>query len=504
MYEQTTAEPYRQIFEATTDGLVVNDPDTGLVVEVNPAFCAMHGYEYAELIGAHPAMFIHPDDHPKFATFFEAFREGRPFTARARDVRRDGSVFDVEVHSASVLFRGRPHLLGVVRDVSAEADAYRLLEERVRQRTECVEALLAVTRMVAGTLDLDELGRISIEQARRVIDCDCACLYLRDGDSYDLVHAYCADRASVIERQRIPTLERALAGGIVILPGPGLELEAAEAGAAGLLDGGARALIVPLLARGRSIGFLSLNLPAGREVDGTVLDLAEGIADQVAMAAANARLHQAEREGAALQERHRIARDLHDSVSQTLFSTTMHARAAELAIDDTLPADHPLRRHVRDVGDLTRGALAEMRALIFELRPGALAEEGLAAALAKHVAAVTARCQVPVAIIAPDDRLPLTPEHEEELYRVTQEALANVAKHAGATRVEIRVTVVDGSVQVDIADDGCGFDGAERAGHLGLRTMRERMERAGGTLTITTAPGQGTVVRATIPAEGAG
>jgi PAS domain S-box-containing protein len=99
-------EQYRRIFEATSDGLIVNDLDTGLVVEVNPAFCRMHGYEYDELIGIHPSTFIHPDDHHLFAEYIEAVSEGREFRARAREIRKDGSIFHVEVHGTTFLFRG--------------------------------------------------------------------------------------------------------------------------------------------------------------------------------------------------------------------------------------------------------------------------------------------------------------------------------------------------------------------------------------------------------------
>ena len=98
-------EQYRRIFEATSDGLIINDFDTGLVVEVNPAFCRMHGYEYDELIGIHPTMFIHPDDHHLFAEYIDAVSEGREFRARAREIHKDGSIFYVEVHGTTFLFR---------------------------------------------------------------------------------------------------------------------------------------------------------------------------------------------------------------------------------------------------------------------------------------------------------------------------------------------------------------------------------------------------------------
>ena len=143
-------EQYRRIFEATSDGLIINDFDTGLVVEVNPAFCRMHGYEYEELIGIHPTTFIHPDDHHLFAEYIEAVSEGREFRARAREIHKDGSIFHVEVHGTTFLFRGRPHVLGVLRDVSAEVEATRMLEQRVAERTRELTSLLLFARPGGG------------------------------------------------------------------------------------------------------------------------------------------------------------------------------------------------------------------------------------------------------------------------------------------------------------------------------------------------------------------
>jgi signal transduction histidine kinase len=137
-----------------------------------------------------------------------------------------------------------------------------------------------------------------------------------------------------------------------------------------------------------------------------------------------------EGERAAL-ERQRIARDLHDSVSQSLFSTTLHVRTAQHALElEKLDSTGPVGKELNEIGQLTRGALAEMRALIFELRPGALAEEGLVAALAKQASALSAREGLVIEVDGPDGPLPIGPEVEEQLYRVGQEALANVVKHA--------------------------------------------------------------------------
>ena len=162
-------QEYRAIFEAVTDGLVITDPATGRIVEVNPALCRMHGYQRDELIGSLTTKFIHPGDHPLFTDFADAVQHGHEFRARRRDVTKDGRVFDVEVRGIQVPFRGRPHMLGVVRDITEEAAAYRLLEERVASRTHELSGLLAVARRLAGVVDLAGIQRTLSEEAGGVL-----------------------------------------------------------------------------------------------------------------------------------------------------------------------------------------------------------------------------------------------------------------------------------------------------------------------------------------------
>jgi signal transduction histidine kinase len=209
-----------------------------------------------------------------------------------------------------------------------------------------------------------------------------------------------------------------------------------------------------------------------------------------------------EGESAAL-ERQRIARDLHDSVSQSLFSTTLHVRTAQHALElEELDTDGPVGEELCEIGQLTRGALAEMRALIFELQPGALAEEGLVAAIGKQASALSAREGLAIEVDGPTDRLPISAEVEEQLYRVGQEALANVVKHARARNATVRIAATDDTVSIEVSDDGRGFDpAAVGPDHFGLRSMRGRVADLGGRLEITSTPGRGTALRVEVPAQ---
>ena len=194
---------------------------------------------------------------------------------------------------------------------------------------------------------------------------------------------------------------------------------------------------------------------------------------------------------AAGEERAHLARELHDSVTQALFSMTLVSRSVELLLE-TDPAT--ARTHLVQLRELQREALAEMRALIFELRPGNLQADGLVRALKTHSAALQGRLGLPVVVETDiEERLPLAAE--EALYRIAQEALHNVVKHAAAKQVRVEFRKHDGGIRLRVEDDGKGFDPAGVPdGHLGLAGMRARAERVGGMFACESQPGTGTAI----------
>jgi signal transduction histidine kinase len=253
---------------------------------------------------------------------------------------------------------------------------------------------------------------------------------------------------------------------------------------------------IPIKIKGQVIGVIDVESDRVDGFDESDLVVLQSLADQVAVAIENARLYEQAQHLAALEERQKLARELHDSVSQALYGIVLGARTARTLLDRDAPkAAEPMDY----ILSLAEAGLAEMRALIFELRPESLQTEGLVAALGKLTNALGARYQLKVQLEAGDE--PDVPiEAKESLYRITQEALNNIAKHARAQRVEVMLRTETDALSLEISDDGAGFDTSRQfPGHLGLHTMRERAEKAGGTFALDSAPNAGTRIQVRIP-----
>lgn len=262
------------------------------------------------------------------------------------------------------------------------------------------------------------------------------------------------------------------------------------------------ALVVPLKVQGQVIGVLEVESDQIGAFDQSDVTVLQSLADQVAVAVENARLYEQGRQLASLEERQKLARELHDSVSQALYGIALGARTARTLLErePVLDAGKSLLTEPLDYTlSLADAALSEMRALIFELRPESLQQEGLVAALTKQADSLRARYRLDV-VCTLGDEPEVSLEAKESLYRVAQEAMHNVVKHARARQVHLELGRADGHIRLRICDDGIGFDTrASFPGHLGLQSMRERVSRLGGVIEITSQPAKGTCVQAWLP-----
>jgi signal transduction histidine kinase len=259
---------------------------------------------------------------------------------------------------------------------------------------------------------------------------------------------------------------------------------------------------VPLLFKGDIVGAFYLTDKDGGFDDSDV-ELVRGLAAHAAVVIENARLFEASRERSIAEERNRLARDLHDALTQRLFSLNLTLEAAATTAAGEDPA--PTVDAIAQARALVDSALAELRTLIFELRPPELDADGLVGALRKHAELLSRAHGIGVSVA--DERPPgaarLGTGTERHLLRVAEEALSNAVRHSGASAVTVRLAGADGGdVVLSVADDGQGFDPAARSiasRRLGLTSMRERVEALGGTLEITSAAGRGTTVQASVP-----
>lgn len=248
---------------------------------------------------------------------------------------------------------------------------------------------------------------------------------------------------------------------------------------------------IPVVAANHTLGVLSLL--STEPFDRKTLELLDSVGEELGVIVENARLQRREEELAVLEERNRLARELHDSVTQSLYSVTLYAEAGRrlaLAGDTERTVDYLGR-----LGDTGHQALKEMRLLLHKLRPLALQQEGLVSALRHRLDAVEGKVGVKHRLHV-EGHIDLSPGVEEALYHISQEALNNALKHAGATEIVVTLTAGDDDIELLVADNGSGFNPHEvRGGGMGLSTMRERAQRFDGEMSLTSTPGQGTTVR---------
>ncbi len=255
---------------------------------------------------------------------------------------------------------------------------------------------------------------------------------------------------------------------------------------------------VPIISRAGIIGAIYLTDKI-RGDDFTAADerLIETFAAHASVAIENARLHERSRELSIVEERTRVARELHDSVTQQLFSLVLTAEAA-----DTLLERDPAAAHVQlaRLRELAKDAMDELRAVISALRPVALESDGLEATLRKHVDLLRRVYRRDIRLEV-NEAPRLDPSAEGEVFRVAQEALQNALRHAGDGSLELRVGAHKGGLLLTVSDNGVGFDLADapRSSRLGLTSMEERAHALGGRLAIESRPGEGTTVRLEVP-----
>ena len=380
----------------------------------------------------------------------------------------------------------------------------RTLEVQVRQRTrelerrqQAAEGLRKIVNMLNSNYSLGDSLDTILVQARQLSGACCTFIYQIDESGEPAVLAFqerhgvsgeaLRNWRSFIGEEVLGILARNEPVTMSNLRNRRVEGEKPELP---FMDHHSAILAAPLPMTGRVSGGLILLFENHHAFKDEELHLASLLADQASLAIANAQLRAQAEQSAVAAERSRLARDLHDAVTQTLFTTSLIADVLP-RIWERNPEEGKAR--LEQIRQLTRGALAEMRTLLLELRPATLTETNLTDLIRQLCLAFTGRTQIQVDVSV-EGEFVLPPDVQVAFYRIAQELLNNVAKHAQASRVTVRLTEVAGQVLLRVSDDGKGFDlQSMSSGHMGLGIIRERATAIGATMDVDSRPGGGTV-----------
>jgi PAS domain S-box-containing protein len=505
--------------EFAANAIVITDRE-GTITWVNPAFTQLTGYSPQEVIGSNPRLLKSGvQDASFYRNLWETILSGKVWRGEIVNRRKDGNLYTEEMTITPVQASvGKiTHFIAIKHDISArkriERDlrqakeaaekAHQAEEERrqdAERRQRVAESLGDVITALNSNQTLEQVLDLIALQASQLLGSEGAAIYRLDNEQHDYqvqstTGLSAAFTATMAPSPAYKAMSRAVASGQPILV-PYVDPASAEISitdaqnAYSSLSRKYRAMLaLPILVGDEAYGVLLLYYAAPRTFSDEEHDLALLYADQAALAVENARLRAEAGEIAVVRERSRLARDLHDAVTQMIYSATLVAEALpkvwERDPDEGLRNLHKLRQ-------LVRGSLAEMRTLLFELRPAALETADLGELVSQLGDALTGRTRIPVEVIL-DGEAEIPEEVKIVLYRITQEAFNNIEKHAGAQQVKVSLDRNPQLVRLEIVDDGHGFDPTVVSGeHMGLRIMHERAQGIAASLQVDSQLGQGT------------
>jgi PAS domain S-box-containing protein len=499
-------ERYRTVVKQAAEGIFVVDIDTKLILEANAAYRNLLGYSAQDMLGLGLTLYdVVAHDRESIDHYVSQILERRVhFIGQRRHRRKDGSLVDVEVGSSVISYGGGEAFCVIVHDITER----RRSAERLQRSLDALLALYEAGQILGSSLQREEIGSRLLDIARRVSTLTAAVISVPDEEGELRVW-----RSSGLEglRPKARFVPEALSTRKRVLETrkhQAVRLEQPGDDGSYLVS-----LNLPLLVRGRLIGILEAYGPETlmeRQNEETLISLA----NQGASALENARLYAdlAERENrlqdlirklmtAQEEERRKVSYEVHDGLAQT--AAAAHQLLQAFARRHQ-PASEEGRRDLARVLQLVQQTVGEARYVIADLRPTALDDLGLGAAVRLQVEKISEEgSQVDYEEELGDERLP--PEVETALFRVTQEALTNVRKHAPSARVKITLKHINDCVHLHVRDWGPGFDpekatdGGGPGERLGLSSMRERVALLGGHLEVRSRPGEGTEVVAEIP-----
>ncbi len=503
-------ERFRQVIVSISDHIYVTEvtAEGGFINRyLSPHVKSLTGYPLEMFMTDRnfwPLIVVHPDDRGIASAQSEQLMMGHDSETEYRIVQAAGGIIWVR-DSGSVQMEGTSKIIyGVVSNITerkkAEEEVRKLnegLEQRIIDRTRELSALYEVTAVASEALDLKITMDRSLERILATMRSNVGAIHLLDKRekalNLEAQQGLQPNAATFIDSilQNDDLISWVIDNSEpLVIPDITTDSRIPRLFHADNLH---TYVGVPMRARGRTLGVLSVLGEATQQFNVEEVALLTSIADQVGVAVENAWLHQQAERAAVVEERERLARDLHDSVTQSLYSLTLFAEAgSELArIENLTTMEHNFVR----IGETAQQALKEMRMLVHQLRPLDLEKEGLVGALHRRLNAVEGRVNIKGRLVA-EDLVELPTFMEDGLYRIAQEALNNVLKHAVATEVIVYLRLKGEWLELVVEDNGQGFDldVINDTGGIGLASMRERAEKMDGSLTIRSTPGKGTNV----------
>jgi PAS domain S-box-containing protein len=515
---------HRAILETTREWIWSCDP-AGVIIESSGPTEQMLGYARDELIGLRAVDLMYEEDRDLVLSAMARCREELCGSSRivARFRPKDGGRRVLEGSFVPIVDDGGAHVgfWGADRDVTAEVEA----EERIRRQAERARSLAELAAMLAERAgDVGAIAELAARRAVEVMGDGCAILI---ADNEGILRAIAVDhrdpeaaeylRTTVDSHPPSATVgisARVIRDGRPVLLSPLSEDDLRYLDSAGYRDfrtrlGLSGMIVAPMRVGVGAAGVFVLSRNRGPDYTDEDLEFAQELAHQVATALRNARILAALRETdrqrrmvlgqlvrAQEEERRRVAADIHDDSIQVMSAVAFRLDALEDAL--TEPREREMLEALRDS---VRQAIGRLRRLLVELRPPSLDQAGLVPAIRQYLERMASETGVRVALSNDLSRDP-PPDVRVIAYRIVQEALTNARKHAGATSVRVGIAHEGQGLRLVIADDGVGFSPdrwAEKPGHIGLSTMRERAEVAGGRLQIWSAEGSGTTVECWLP-----
>jgi signal transduction histidine kinase len=455
-------------------------------------------------VGEHPQSYGFPLSHPPMTTFLGVpiVIEGEAWGNLYLTEKGTGP-FDDDDEEAAVV------LAGWAAIAIANARLYRTVRERrdeLERTIRGLETTTEISRALGGMTDLDRVLELVVKRSRALLDARAAEIALVDGDEF-VIAAVAGDGVSGLKGTRVP-IAGSLASAALRTGRSQRFSEIPPESFAARAMGARTAIVTPMQFRNRPVGFLVVidRISGGRPFGEDDERLLQAFAASAATAVATAQTASDEALRRSLEasesERARWARELHDETLQHLAGLRVLLAGARRTRDP-----ERIGAALDEAIDLLTGGIADLRALITDLRPASLDELGTKAALETLTARVAEQSglEIELDVDLASERGEPSERHVTEIesttYRLVQEGLTNVVKHAGARRVEVRVVDVEDTVEVHLRDDGRGFEADGPSSGFGLIGMRERVALVQGTLDIESAPGEGTTLRARIPSR---